>query len=321
MPMPSPTALQLTGVAKCYGSFVALSDLNLAVAPGETIGFLGPNGAGKTTTIRLLLGFLRPTSGHVHVLGEDMGDRAGALRARAQLGFVPDVAGLDPAASGEMLLDELARLQGRPPLDRADLIDALDLRPADLRRPLGRLSRGTRQKVNLVQAMQHRPSLLIMDEPTEGLDPLAKAALFDLLRRAHARGTTVFFSSHVLSEVEALCDRVALIRGGRLVAVDYISELRSHRQRRVRVQVAGDPAVAERQLRGLPGVSDLAALRGIAGGWQFRTGDLPPLLNLLAALPVIDLAIEPPTLEDVFLQHYRPAAPGQHAPGLNAPDA
>jgi ABC-2 type transport system ATP-binding protein len=319
-PPAPPYAIQLTEASKHYGALPALSDVSLAVSPGEVMGFLGPNGAGKTTTIRLLLGFLRPTSGRVHLLGEDMADRRAAMRARAQLGFAPDVAGLDPAASGQWLLDDLARLQGCPPVDRAALIEALELRPADLRRPLGRLSRGTRQKINLVQAMQGRPSLLILDEPTEGLDPLAKAALFSLLRAAHRRGATIFFSSHVLGEVEALCDSVALIRGGRLAAVDRIDELRRHMQRCVRVRVSGDPAAVERQLAALPGVSGLSAASetgdaprveagGAASTWQFLAGDLPPLLGLLAALPVIDVAIEPPSLEDVFLQYYRPGGP------------
>ena len=203
-------AIQLTDVSKQYGAYHAVTDLNLMVATGEVIGFLGPNGAGKTTTIRLLLGFLRPSAGSVQLLNHDMAVPQAARQARRELGFVPDVAGLDPAVTGIWLLDELARLQRRPPVDRLELIDALELRAQDLKRPMGRLSRGTRQKINIVQGLQHRPDLIILDEPTEGLDPLAKRALFDLLRMAHQRGATIFFSSHVLAEVEELCDRVAL---------------------------------------------------------------------------------------------------------------
>ena len=242
-------------MSKRYGRYAAVTDLNLRVPAGEVIGFLGPNGAGKTTTIRLLLGFLRPSAGTVHLLGQDMAGSTAALQARSQLGFVPDVAGLDPAATGLWLLDELARLQRRPAVDRSELIDALELRDQDLRQPMGRLSRGTRQKINIVQGMQHRPELIILDEPTEGLDPLAKRALFGLLHAAHGRGTTIFFSSHVLSEVEALCDRVALIRSGRLVAVDRIDDLRAHMQRRVTVQLVGELIDVERQLASLPGIS------------------------------------------------------------------
>ena len=296
-------AIQLTDVSKQYGAYHAVTDLNLMVATGEVIGFLGPNGAGKTTTIRLLLGFLRPNAGSVQLLDHDMAVPQAARQARRELGFVPDVAGLDPAATGIWLLDELARLQRRPPVDRLPLIDALELRPQDLKRPMGRLSRGTRQKINIVQGLQHRPELIILDEPTEGLDPLAKRALFDLLQIAHGRGATIFFSSHVLAEVEELCDRVALIRSGRLVTVARIDDLRAHLQRRVTVQIAGDHGSIERQLAGLPAISGLIQRDG---RWQFLTGDPPAALRLLATLPVTDVAIEPPSLEDIFLQYYRP---------------
>jgi ABC-2 type transport system ATP-binding protein len=317
MPALEPTlvpAIRLANLSKVYGArygarspsagdSAAVSDVNLSVPAGEVIGFLGPNGAGKTTTIRLLLGFLRPSAGSVHLLGHDMAVPHAALEARSRLGFVPDVAGLDPAATGLWLLDELARLQRCPAVDRPQLLDALELRPQDLRRPMGRLSRGTRQKINIVQGLQHRPDLIILDEPTEGLDPLAKRALFDLLHAAHGRGATIFFSSHVLGEVEALCDRVALIRSGRLVAVDRIDDLRAHLQRRVTVRIDGDPAAVARQLASLPAIGKLTHSEG---RWHFLTGDPLAALRLLATLPVADIAIEPPSLEDVFLQYYRP---------------
>ena len=189
----------------------------------------------------------------MQLLGHDMAIPQAARRARSSLGFVPDAAGLDPAATGLWLLDELARLQRRPPVDRQQLIEALELRPQDLKRPMGRLSRGTRQKINIVQGLQHRPDLIILDEPAEGLDPLAKRALFDLLGAAHRRGATIFFSSHVLAEVEELCDRVALIRSGRLVTVARIDDLRAHLQRRVTVQIGGEQAGIERLLGGAAG--------------------------------------------------------------------
>lgn len=304
--LDAPPAIHLENVTKQYGHDAAVTDLSLVVAAGEVLGFLGPNGAGKTTTIRLLLGFLRPTRGSVHLLGYDMADPTAALAVRRRLGFVPDVAGLDAAATGLWLLDELARLQRQPPSDRARLLDTLEVRDQDLRRPMGRLSRGTRQKINIVQGLQHRPDLLILDEPTEGLDPLAKRALFDLLQAAHTRGATIFFSSHVLSEVEELCDRVALIRSGRLAAVARIDDLRAHLQRRVTLQLAGDGAGVEVQLAALPGVSSIT---GDGKHWRFLTGDLPAALSLLATLPVVDVAIEPPSLEDVFLRYYQPERP------------
>lgn len=308
-PHPAVPALALTDLSKAYRDQPAVTDLNLTVHAGETMGFLGPNGAGKTTTIRLLTGFLRPTRGAVHLFGHDMSQPHAAMQARARLGFVPDVAGLDPAATGARLLDELAALQGRPPVDRELLVDALELRRADLARPLGRLSRGTRQKVNIVQGLQHRPDLLILDEPTEGLDPLTKRALFDLLHATHRRGATIFFSSHVLSEVEELCDRVALIRRGRLVTVDSIDALRGRLQRRVTLEfgmeLGSAPADAHATLAAIPGVT---RVEPVDARWRLWTTDTPALIQALAGLPVADLMIEQASLEDVFLQHYAASA-------------
>jgi ABC-2 type transport system ATP-binding protein len=296
-------ALSLNRVTKRYGQHVAVADLTLAAASGEMLGFLGPNGAGKTTTIRLLMGFLRPDAGSVRLLDCDMADPAQARVARQRLGFVPDVAGLEPDATGNWLLDELARLQGQPPVDRAALLATLELAPGDLRRPVKRLSRGTRQKINIVQGLQHRPELIVLDEPTEGLDPLTKRALFVMLGAAKARGATIFFSSHVLSEVEAHCDRVALIRGGRLAAVDRVEALRGRARRRVTLLLRPNEAPdAATRLSQLPAVSDL---RQLDRGWRFYAGDLSALLTTLAALPVEDVIIEPPSLEDVFLDFYR----------------
>lgn len=298
------SALALYDVSKLYGARAAVADLHLQMAAGETLGFLGPNGAGKTTTIRLAAGFLRPTRGQVLLLGCDMANPRQAQQARARLGYVPDVAGLDPGATGAWLLDELAGLQGAPPVDRDALVAQLELDPGDLRRPMGRLSRGTRQKINIVQGLQHRPDLLILDEPTEGLDPLTKRALFDILRAVQARGGAIFFSSHVLGEVEELCDRVALIRRGRLVAVSPIATLRASQERRVIVQLAGDaPADAGQLLAQAPTV---AALQQLAPGlWQFAVRDVNGVLAVLASLPVADLTVEPPSLEQLFLQYYR----------------
>ena len=304
-----PDALSLLQVTKRYGARVAVADLNLRMAAGETLGFLGPNGAGKTTTIRIATGFLRPSTGQVQMLGYAMHDPRQARHARARLGYVPDVAGLDPGATGAWLLDELAGLQGAPPVDRALLVEQLDLDPADLRRPMGRLSRGTRQKINIVQGLQHRPDLLILDEPTEGLDPLTKRAFFELLRAVQARSGAIFFSSHVLSEVEELCDRVALIRRGRLVAVSPMAALRATHARRVTVQLAENSvADAGARLALAPTVVDLRQLAPSL--WQFAVQDLNALMVILADLPLADLTVEPPSLEQLFLQFYRSGEQG-----------
>ncbi|MBA3943578.1 MAG: ABC transporter ATP-binding protein [Herpetosiphonaceae bacterium] len=296
-------AIAVHNLSKRYGNRLTVDNLNMTVAPGKVLGFLGPNGAGKTTTIRLMMGFLRPTVGHIKLLGYDVQLPKEALLARGQLGFVPDVAGLDPAARGLRLLDELARLQARSPIDREFVCPALELDPADLKRPIGALSRGTRQKINIVQGLQHRPALLILDEPTEGLDPLGKQALFELLRAARDRGTTIFFSSHVLSEVEELCDHVALLRKGCLVAMHHLAELRDQLYKQVVLRLtAPEPSTVSSRLAGLPSLVDLHHENDV---WHFRVGELQPLLRLIAALPVRDVTIEPSSLADIFLQYYR----------------
>jgi len=297
-------AIELRGISKRFKDTTVLENVDLEISPGRIMGFLGPNGAGKTTTIRILTGFLKPTSGTVRLLGHDMLDPTASLEGRRRMGFVPEMADLDPAVTGEWLLNHLSRLQAQAPVDRDMLIAALALADRDLRRPIRELSKGTRQKINIIQGLQHRPDVLIIDEPGEGLDPLAKRSLFDVLEQARARSATVFFSTHVLSEVEALCDEVALIRDGRLGLVDYLDNIRRTMQRRVRVEFAEgtDP---EPHLRRLPTLNRLTCDNG---RWQFYVVELNPLLKLIADLPVRDIAIEPPSLEDVFLQYYETAS-------------
>ena len=298
--------IQFTRVSKAFGKHVAVTDVSLAVDSGRTVGFVGANGAGKTTVIRLMLGFLRPTSGAVHLMGCDMNDPGEAIAVRAQIGFVPDGGGLDPVLTGKRLLDELAALQEAPAIDRDESVDALQLSPRDLNRPMGRLSRGTRQKINLIQGLQHRPKLLILDEPTEGLDPFAKRALFELLRRAKARGTTIFFSSHVLSELEGICDEVALIRRGKLVDLFGLDGGRESTIHRVRLRLQdGDrgPSVA-RLVDRLQTDVGATSLNEANGTLSFHVIALSPLLILLADLPVAELTITPLSLEERVMPHY-----------------
>jgi ABC-2 type transport system ATP-binding protein len=199
------------------GRVVALEDLDLEVAEGEVFGFLGPNGAGKSTTIRLLLGYLHPTTGSATVMGHDIG--RGSVAIRRDVGYLPGGIAFWDGSSGERVLDELAAMSGRPPVRRAALLDRLELSGATLRRPVRDYSRGMRQKLGIVQALQHDPALAILDEPSEGLDPLMQRAFYEILDDLRAAGRTIFFSSHVLSEVERVCDRVGIVRRGRLVAL------------------------------------------------------------------------------------------------------
>ena len=274
----------------------ALEDLDLEVRPGEVFGFLGPNGAGKSTLIRLLLGFLHPTAGRARVLGLDT--ERGSVAIRARTGYLPGGIALYDGLTGERLLDYLGQLTGRPPVRRAQLCDRLELGRDTLRRLVRDYSRGMRQKIGIVQALQHDPELAILDEPTEGLDPLMQRAFYSILDDLRAAGRTVFFSSHILSEVERVCDRVAIVRRGRLVALEEVTTLLARRRRRVELAVDGPPP----RLDGLPGVSDLAIGDGRVS--FALEGDMRPFLAAIAGMAIRDLTIEPARLEDAFLELY-----------------
>jgi len=298
--------INLTDVTKRHGKHEVISDLTLNIESGQTVGFVGANGAGKTTTIRLMLGFLRPTAGSVQLLNCDMNNARQAQSVRTQIGFVPDSNGLAPTLTGERLLDELAELQDAPPVDRDKVVDALQLAQRDLKRPIGRLSRGTRQKINLIQGLQHRPNLLILDEPTEGLDPFATRALFSLLSEAKARGTTIFFSSHILSELEGICDEVALIRQGRLVERFKLKNNAGVTQHQVRLRLTQDAGSGTingliSQLKAATWVGALAVADDLL---IFQADALSPLLETLATLPVAELSIAPLSLEERIMPHY-----------------
>jgi len=296
-------AIEATALSRMYGRSVGVVDVDLTVEPGERFGFLGPNGAGKTTFIRLALGLIRPTSGRVAVMGHDVAsDRMGAL---AQVGYLPGELGLYPSLTGARTLDALGRLHPRPPVLREELCRALDLDDRALAKRVREYSRGMKQKLGLVAALQHDPPLAILDEPTAGLDPVVQGRLLDWLAARARAGRTVFFSSHVLAEVEELCDRVAMVRDGRLLLVGPVGELRRARTRSVEVQFARpvDPSAYA-----VAGVGS-ARVEGLRHRFSL-SGDPKPLLAALAWLPVVDVAIEPPSLEDAFRDLYRdPQAP------------
>jgi ABC-2 type transport system ATP-binding protein len=303
-------AIETSGLTKTYGRPLpihppgrpqativrALQDLTIEVGEGEIFGFLGPNGAGKSTTIRLLLGFLHPTTGRALVLGLDAVRDSVAIRSR--VGYLPGGIAFWDGLTGERLLDDLAALSGRPPTRRADLLDRLELSAATLRRPVRDYSRGMRQKLGVIQALQHDPELAILDEPTEGLDPLMQYAFYAILEDLRRSGRTIFFSSHILSEVERVCDRVAIVRHGRLVALEDIPTLLARRKRNVEIRLDGPPPALE----GVPGVSDV---RIAEGRLRCRLeGDVAPFLAAIAGLPIHDLTIEPARLEEAFLEFY-----------------
>jgi ABC-2 type transport system ATP-binding protein len=290
--------IETRGLTKRYGRELtpALADLDLRVEPGEIFGFLGPNGAGKSTTIRLLLGFLHPTAGGATVLDHDI--ETGSVEIRRRTGYLPGGIAFWDGLTGEHLLDELAAMSGRPPVRRADLADRLELPVATIRRPIRDYSRGMRQKLGIIQALQHDPELAILDEPSEGLDPLMQLAFYEILEDLRNDGRTIFFSSHILSEVERICDRIAIVRHGRLVALEDVGSLLARRKRNVEMRFDGEAPV----LDGLAGVSDVR----IAGDRLTcrLEGDVAPFLGAIASTLVRDLTIEPARLEDAFLEYY-----------------
>jgi ABC-2 type transport system ATP-binding protein len=304
--MSDVPAVSIRGLTKQYGKLTAVHNLNLEVAPGEILGFLGLNGAGKTTTIRILLDLLRPTSGQAFVFGRDC-QRQG-LEARSNIGYLPSEMGIYTDLTGREVLDLLAGLQGRP-VDkqrdlkrRRDLQDRLGFPDADLRRRLREYSTGMKRKLGLIQAFQSDPLLLILDEPTEGLDPLMQEAFYALLADTRRRGATVFMSSHVLSEVDRVCDRIALLRKGELVLMSAVELIRKVASRRLRVHFEADVPPPP-QLP--PGVEMIEAGPRI---WALRVeGFLGPLLEVLRAAPVKDIEVSQAKLEDVVLQYYRGA--------------
>ncbi|HSK51019.1 MAG TPA: ABC transporter ATP-binding protein [Solirubrobacterales bacterium] len=294
--MSVPT-IEADGLTKFYGRHRGIEDVTFAVAPGEVFGFLGPNGAGKTTTIRALLDLHHPTGGSARLFGLD--SRRDSVAIRARLGNLPGDFGFGRQASGGEALRLLARLRGVEGIGRAEAL--AERFHADLERPLGQLSRGNRQKVGLILATFHEPELLIFDEPTSGLDPLMQEEFLALVAEERERGCTVFVSSHDLDEVQRICDRVGIVREGRLIAVERMEDLLGRARRKVTVQLADGGGLGD--LRTLPGVSDLEAADGRV---TFKVaGDLDPVVKALAAHRVTDLEAVHPTLEEVFLGYYR----------------
>ena len=299
-PPATDTAISIDELSKRYGRLTAVKNLRLDVMRGEVFGFLGLNGAGKTTTIRILLDLLRPTSGRAAVFGYDC--QSQGLEARARIGYLPGEMGIYSDMTGRQVLDFLAGLKRRG-INKEysrELQVRLALSDADLARKLREYSTGMKRKLGLIQAFQDDPELLILDEPTEGLDPLMQEAFYGLLDDVKAKGRTVFMSSHVLSEVERVCDRVGLLRRGELVLLSPVEEVRNLAARRVRV-IFSDDVTQNPDLA--PGHELLETQPRV---WTLRVnGPLGPLLGALSGLPVSDLMVEEAHLEDVILKYYR----------------
>ena len=287
-------AIETCGLTKYYGKNRGIEDLNLQVETGEFLGCVGPNGAGKSTTIRTLLGLISPTSGSASLLGIDISRREEILR---KVGYLPSETVFYSGMKVRDVLKLSADLRGVDcSRETAQLCERLQL---DVGKKVETLSFGNRKKVGVVCALQHRPELLILDEPTGGLDPLMQRELFDILQERNREGTTVFLSSHVLSEIQRYCTRAAILRAGRMIACDRVEALASTNAKRVTVHGAVD-------LTGLQGVRDWKS--GEEGARFLYSGEMPQLLQHLAAGQVTDLSITEPDLEEVFLHYYQKGA-------------
>jgi ABC-2 type transport system ATP-binding protein len=297
------SVIETERLTKYYGRHRGIVDVDLTVEAGEIFGFLGPNGAGKTTTIRLLLDLIRPTSGRARVFGIE--STADPVAIHRRIGYLPGEFALFDRLTGGQTIEYYGNLRGGVDRRRqADLMAQFDLDPS---RRFREYSKGNKQKVGLVIALQHRPELLILDEPTAGLDPLVQQTFFQVVRDAVAEGATVFLSSHILDEVERTCQRVAIIRDGRLVKVDRVAALRDLAHHEVDLRFPGPVPAAE--LAAIPGVSEVVATDGQV---HLRiAGDLGPLIAAAARHHVIDLTSREPTLEETFLAQYGPEVAGK----------
>lgn len=281
-------------LTKFYGRTRGIEGLSLHVDSGEFFGFIGPNGAGKSTTIRTLLGLLRPTRGTATVFGLDSVTDGIAIRRR--LGYVPAEPGFYNRMTGDSILRLSSRIHGVSTLRGDEIANQLDL---DLTCNADELSTGNRKKLAIVLALQHHPELLVLDEPTAGLDPLIQGVFFELLRRENEQGSTILFSSHVLDDVQRMCRRVAIVRNGKAVEVAEIEELRQRHLKQVRAIF--DKPVGRQQIL-IDGLSNME-LKGEEIRFSF-TGSLRTLLAALSEQPLVDLTIESPTLDEVFLHYY-----------------
>ena len=291
-------AITIDGLEKYYGSFKALHGVDLKVNRGEILGFLGPNGAGKTTTIRCMLDLIHPQGGTISVLGLNPQAEPEAIKAR--VGYLPGELHLDENMTAQQIFRYFNRLRGNR--SNWDFIEELsDRLKLELKTPIKNFSHGNKQKVGVVQALMHRPELLLLDEPTGGLDPLIQQEVLRMLSETQDNGATVFFSSHIISEVQAVADRVAIIRAGKIVEVAETASLLNRSMRQVRIRFQQPTEAGE--LHKLPGVELIAKDDGLGVLLQVE-GAMDTLIKTLAKYPVNDFETERTSLEEIFLAYY-----------------
>jgi ABC-2 type transport system ATP-binding protein len=290
--------IDITDLSKFYGKSKGIEHVNLEIAEGEIFGFIGPNGAGKSTTIRILLNLIFPTTGSARIMGLDV--VRDTKKIKLHVGYVPS----DANAYNSMVVDEFLsycmRFHGvqKEPHRLADLSALFEL---DLKRRIADLSMGNRKKVSIVQSLLHNPKLLILDEPTTGLDPLMQSNFFELLRSENRKGMTIFFSSHILGEVQMLCKRVAIIKDGKIIQVEDIETLRKKQLKKVYIEF-GDQINKENS--GITGIEGMITMTGNILSFMY-SGDINQLVNNLAGRKIINLTIEEPSLEEIFMHYYK----------------
>ncbi len=292
----SVLAIEAKGLVKYYGRSKGIHNISLEVDQGEIFGFIGPNGAGKTTTIRILLNLIFPTGGSARILGLDCVKQS--VEVRKRVGYLPGEISYYSDMTVRQLVEYSNSFYGKDCSTRqAELIDYLGINGNSA---VGSLSLGNKKKVGIALALMHGPQLLILDEPTSGLDPLMQRKFYSLIQEENKRGTTVFLSSHVLAEVQKLCHRAAIIKGGSILGVEDIEAIKNKRLRRVRYTCSAENDSMAPQISGVFGLTQ----ENGAVSFMYEGGNLPALLNHLAKLPLTDLAVEEPSLEEVFMHYY-----------------
>ncbi len=305
--------IEINSLSKSYGKIQAVKDVSIRVEQGEIFGFLGPNGAGKTTTIRCMLDVIRPTSGSIRVLGLDAQRDRHALHQH--IGYLPGDVRLPGDMTGKQIINYFSRIQGLQPVLLKDLVARFDV---EMKRPLKSYSKGMRQKIGIVLAFMCDPDVLILDEPTSGLDPLLQKTFNEFLLEEQARGKTVFMSSHIMSDVEKVCQRVAVIRKGELVTVEEVETLREKAGQRITVEFGENASVSSDEMAHVPGISDVTISKGIYH--MNMSGRMDPLIKALSRHEVLRLQVEEAPLEEVFLKFYEdvPAQRTVAASGLQS---
>ena len=294
----NPPVIDITNLSKFYGKVRGIEHVDLEIGEGEIFGFIGPNGAGKSTTIRILMNMIFPTSGSARIMGMDVIRET--KKIKNQTGYIPSDAGTYSSMDVYEFLSYCIRFY-RVQNGEKRIADLSELFELDLKRKITDLSMGNRKKVSIVQSLLHSPRLLILDEPTTGLDPLMQSNFFELLLSENRKGMTIFFSSHILGEVQRLCKRVAIIKEGRIIQVENIETLRKKQLKKVYIEFAGRPGKEDFNISGIEGVAG-----GSGNMISFMySGDLNALVGLLSRYTIINLMIDEPSLDEIFMHYYK----------------